>query len=171
MSLDVTHASVSDPTLPEKHGGDLGVAGPARAPVRAWLRLLSCAMAIDKRLRAMLAAEHQTTLPRFDVLAALERASNGLTKSELSAALLVSNGNVTGLVQSLSREGLVRAVPARDDKRAQIVTLTPAGRTVFQRQAAAHHALVERLLAGLSPAELKMLHDVLGHLKASVASA
>jgi DNA-binding MarR family transcriptional regulator len=171
MSLDVPSDAHPGDCLPEKHGGDLGLVGPALGPVRAWLRLLTCAMAIDKRLRTMLAAEHQTTLPRFDVLAALDRAPAGLTMSDLSSALLVSNGNVTALVQALTRDGLVATAPAPSDRRAQIVTLTRAGRAAFARQSQAHHALVARLLGGLAPLDLSALHALLGRVKASVAAA
>jgi DNA-binding MarR family transcriptional regulator len=171
MSLDSPHMAAVDDALPEKHGGDLGPPGAQREQVRLWLRLLSCAMAVDKRLRAALAAGHGTTLPRFDILAALARSPDGLTMSALSDALLVSNGNVTGLVRPLARDGLVATATAADDRRAQIVTLTPAGRRAFDAQARSHHQLIGRLFAQLTPSETQALHGLLGQLKASVAAA
>jgi DNA-binding MarR family transcriptional regulator len=171
MSLGAPGSAAVEEDLPEKHGGDLGRAGAQREQVRLWLRLLSCAMAVDKRLRAMLAAEHATTLPRFDILAALARAPGGLTMSELSAALLVSNGNVTALVRALARDGLVACATGNADRRVQLVTLTASGRRAFEAQALAHHALIGRLFAQLTPADTQALHALLGRLKASVAAA
>lgn len=159
-------------TLLEKHEGDL--AEESRDQLRLWLRLLSCAMVVDKRLRAMLATEFDTTLPRFDVLAALERAGSrgedGLTMGQLSRALLVSNGNVTALVQTLVREGAVETLPSPTDRRASVVRLTPAGAEGFAAQAARHHGMIEALFAGLSPADSKALYRLLGRLKASIAA-
>ena len=131
--------------LREKHDGALD----PRANVRLWLRLLSCAMTIEKRLKRRLGDRFATTLPRFDVLAALDRHPDGMTMGALSRALLVSNGNVTAVVQTLVRDGqaALRASPA--DRRASIVALTPAGRSAFIAMAAAHHDWIDDWLAGL----------------------
>lgn len=153
--------------LPEKHGGDLA----GRLSLRVWLRLLSCASAIEKRVRQGLAAEFGTTLPRFDVLAALERRPDGMTMGELSRALLVSNGNVTAIVRALAGDGLVRAGPEAGDRRASRVRLTPAGAARFAAMAGAHHQWVEDLLAGLAAPEREALYRGLGGLKQSIAAA
>ena len=87
----------------EKHDGALA----DRSSVRLWLRLLSCTMAIEKDVQRRFAARG-ATLARFDVLAALDRHRQGMTMGALSRALLVSNGNVTQLVQKLAKDGLVR---------------------------------------------------------------
>lgn len=153
--------------IPEKHGGDLA----GHSSLRLWLRLLSCAMAIEKRVRQGLAAEFGTTLPRFDVLAALERRAEGMTMGQLSRALLVSNGNVTAVVRALAAEGLVTAEPVASDRRASRVRLTPQGRARFAAMAAAHHQWVEDLLAGVAPAVREELYRNLGRLKQSIAAA
>lgn len=145
------------------------VAPPATDPVRLWLRLLSCATVVEKRLRRDMAEGHGSTLPRFDVLAALERAPDGLTLSALGRALLVSNGNVTGLVRTLAAEGFLTLAPAPGDKRASIATLTAAGRAHFATMAAAHRARIEAMFAGLSADESATLHAALGRLKQSIA--
>lgn len=150
----------------EKHDGALG----DHADVRLWLRLLSCTMAIEKSVQRVL-GERGTTLPRFDVMAALERSKHGLTMGALSQALLVSNGNVTQLVQKLAADGLVQVAPEPRDRRVSRVRLTPAGRTHFAELAAVHHDRIDGLFAALSGEEHDQLYAALGALKTSIASA
>ncbi len=168
-------ATLPDLLIAEKHDGDIApdlAAGSApRDRIRLWLRMLSCTMVIDKQLRALLQAEFGTTLPRFDVLAALDRAPDGLSMGQLSRALLVSNGNVTALVQALVRDGLIESLPSPTDRRAAVVRLTPAGSAAFRAQAARHHALVGALLGGLDRHEADRLYQLLGRVKASIAAA
>jgi DNA-binding MarR family transcriptional regulator len=161
--------------LAEKHDGEFARAADRRAQLRLWLRMLSCTMVVDKRLRTMLATEFATTLPRFDVLAALDRAAGsalgGLTMGQLSRALLVTNGNVTALVQTLRRDGLVETLPSRTDRRASIVRLTAAGARAFRAQAQRHHGTIAQLFDGLGPRETEALYQLLGHLKTSIAAS
>ncbi len=156
--------------LLEKHDGLLA-SGAAADDLRLWLRMLSVSMLVEKRLRAMFQAEFATTLPRFDVLAALDRAPDGLTMGGLSRQLLVSNGNVTALVQALARDGLVETVQSDTDRRASVVRLTAAGRAAFEAQAGRHHELVARMFAGLSAGEVRATHGLLGRLKQSLAES
>ena len=151
----------------EKHDGALD----DRTSVRIWLRMLSCTMTIEKLVQRRLGAEFGSTLPRFDILAALDRAAEGVTMSALSRALLVSNGNVTAIVQSLLRDGHVRTSPHPTDGRSSVVRLTPTGRRHFEAMAAAHHAWIEDLLSSLDAAEREGLYASLGHLKASLGEA
>ena len=158
--------------LREKHDG--AVSGTldndrGRANVRLWLRLLSCAMVVEKRLKRRFADQFKTTLPRFDVLAALDRHPDGMTMGALSKSLLVSNGNVTALVQILVRDGLVTLVALPGDRRTTIVALTPAGRTRFATLAAAHHDWIDKWLGGLDGHERTSLYGLLGKLKDSIA--
>ncbi len=148
----------------EKHDGALA----DRSSVRLWLRLLSCTMAIEKQVQRRFAARG-ATLARFDVLAALDRHPEGMTMGALSRALLVSNGNVTQLVQKLGRDGLVRIAPSPADRRASIVRLTPRGRNEFAGLAAAHHDWIDALLAGMDGEARESLYSVLGELKRSIA--
>ena len=152
--------------IAEKHDGALG----DHANVRLWLRLLSCTMAIEKSARRVL-AERGTTLPRFDVMAALERMPDGMTMGALSHALLVSNGNVTQLVRKLSDEGMVQAAPDPLDRRVSRVRLTAEGRAHFAELAAAHHDHIDALFAALDDADHTRLYAALGALKTSIASA
>lgn len=153
-------------TFAEKHDGALG----DHADVRLWLRLLSCTMTIEKSVQRVL-AQRGTTLPRFDVMAALERAPDGLTMGELSQALLVSNGNVTQLVQKLAADDLVRVAPDPRDRRVSRVRLTATGRAHFAELAAAHHDRIDALFGALDGEDHARLYAALGALKISIASA
>jgi DNA-binding MarR family transcriptional regulator len=150
----------------EKHDGELA----DRSSVRLWLRLLSCATVIEKRVKRRLTEQFDATLPRFDVMAQLDRADDGMTMGALSSALLVSNGNVTGVVQVLARDGLVALTPSPTDGRVSIARLTDEGRRQFAAMAAAHHDWIEAMLAALSPAEQDALYALLGKLKQSIAA-
>ena len=122
--------------------------------LRAWLRLLSAHERIERRLREELRL-HDSTLPRFDVLAALDRHRDGLRMSELSAKLKVSNGNVTGIVDRLAEEGLVERVPVPGDRRAMTARLTGRGAQVFAEQAAQHEGWIDAMFAELSADEAR----------------
>jgi len=152
-------------SLIEKHDGDLD----PQMSVRLWLRLLSATMVVEKRIRRRFADQFGTTLPRFDILAALDRRGDGMTMSELSRALLVSNGNVTALVQTLTRDGYVWAAPSKTDGRVSVVVLTDAGRAHFDTMADAHRDWIEAMFGGLSGSQRTRLYDLLGQVKASLA--
>ena len=98
------------------------------AELRLWLRLLTCTTLIESDIRQRLRTEFDVTLPRFDLMAQLDKAPNGMTLGELSQRMMVSNGNVTGLVERLVSLNLVERKPAPNDRRAMIVTLTLEGR-------------------------------------------
>lgn len=153
------------PAIREKHDG----LGADRSSVRLWLRLLSCTMAIEKTVKRRLADHYGTTLARFDVLAALERAGDGLTMSELSRALLVSNGNATQLVQKLVGDGLVAIERNPADRRSSIVRLTEPGAVHFAELAQAHRRWIKGLFAGVGAPDRERLYDSLGVLKQSIA--
>lgn len=148
----------------EKHDGALA----DRSSVRLWLRLLSCTMAIEKDVQRRFAGRG-ATLARFDVLAALDRQRQGMTMGALSRALLVSNGNVTQLVQKLARDGLVRMTTSPTDRRASIVRLTARGRADFAGLAAAHHDWIDALLADMDAGRRENLYQALGDLKRAIA--
>lgn len=153
-------------TLREKHDGSLA----GRTDVRVWLRLLSCSTIIEKRLRRRFADRFGTTLPRFDVLATVERSPDGVTMGELSRALLVSNGNITSLVRQLEADGLVATRPAAGDARSSIVALTDRGRAEFGELAVAHHQWIEGMFAEMSHADKLSLYELLAALKDSIGA-
>ena len=147
----------------------------SRAELRLWLRLLKCTNLIESRIRGLLREDFASTLPRFDMLAQLEATSaespQGLTMSELSRRLMVSNGNLTGLTHRMVRENMVSRVTSRHDRRTQRVKLTPVGRRAFAAMARGHHAWVRAMFSGLSPAEVRQLHLLIGNLKDSVQAS
>lgn len=138
--------------------------------LRLWLRLLTCATLIEGEIRTRLRRDFDTTLPRFDLMAALDRAG-GMTLGEVSRRMMVSNGNVTGLAARLEAEGLVERRARPGDRRTVLLRLTPKGKREFARQSAAHEAWVADLLGGLEEAERAALFRLLGRAKLSVRAA
>lgn len=138
--------------------------------LRLWLRMLATTNLIEARVRRLLHERFATTLPRFDLLAQLERAPAGLKMGELSRRMMVTGGNVTGVTDMLEREGLVVRAPDPADRRALRVRLTPTGRRVFRAMAAEHERWIIDAFAGLTAREASTLADLLGRLKASVRS-
>ena len=133
--------------------------------LRTWIRMLRTTRTIEARLREFLRANHDTTLPRFDVLAALYRAEEGLRMSALSKRLLVSNGNVTGIVDRLVSDDLVKRIDVEQDRRSTLVCLSPKGRASFARMADEHAALVSELFSDLGDRDMEVLADIFGRLK------
>lgn len=136
--------------------------------LRMWVRLLGCAKIIEKRLRRNFQEQFDTTLPRFDVMAALDRAADGLNMGALSKALLVSNGNVTAIVRQLHEQGLVSSQADPEDRRSAIVALTPAGKAQFAALAAAHHQWVREALRDFPRARQEQLLALLTELKSHI---
>jgi DNA-binding MarR family transcriptional regulator len=133
--------------------------------LRLWLRLLSCTSEIEGRIRQSLQSRFDTTLPRFDLMAQLERTSQGLKMSELSQRMMVTGGNVTGITDGLEREGLVIREVDLSDRRVYRVKLTAEGKRLFRRMAAEHEQWVIKLFGPLSPEKKRLLMELLGELK------
>lgn len=142
-----------------------------RTELRLWLRLLTCANMIETEIRQRLRKRFATTLPRFDFMAQLERAPEGMLLGELSRRMMVSNGNLTGLVERLVQEQLVERLVSETDRRAAIVRLTPRGRAVFAEMAVEHSEWIAELLGDLDSKEQDALWLELGALKSSVLRA
>ncbi len=139
--------------------------------LRLWLRLLATSNLIEVEIRKRLRERFATTLPRFDLLAQLERVEDGLLLGDLSRRMMVSNGNVTGLVERLVQSGLIERNVFEADRRAVRVRLTDKGRRVFAEMASAHAGWIAELFAGLSDTEQQALWSRLGDLKGSVLDA
>jgi DNA-binding MarR family transcriptional regulator len=137
--------------------------------LRLWLRLLTCTMLIENRIRAKLRERFATTLPRFDLMAQLERNPEGLRMGELSRRLMVTGGNVTGITSALVAEGLVERRAIVGDRRAHAIRLTFAGRRAFDAMATAHEQWVEAMVADLSAADRERLFALLGKLKTTIS--
>ena len=137
--------------------------------LRLWLRLLTCSNLIEGHLRSQLRIEFASTLPRFDLLSQLDREPKGLTMGELSQRMMVSGGNVTGLVTQLRDAGLVTKVAHPDSGRTFIVKLTPQGRRHFAAMARAHERWVMDMFDDVSVRDVQQLMRLLSKLKQSVS--
>jgi DNA-binding MarR family transcriptional regulator len=133
--------------------------------LRLWLRLLTCAQIVEKQVRGRLRERFDTTLPRFDLMAQLERAPDGLKMNELSRRMMVTGGNVTGITDQLVAEGLVERIDVEGDRRAYRVRLTPKGRKMFHEMARQHESWIVEAFAGLSDKDVSTLHRLLGKVK------
>ncbi len=140
------------------------------ASLRLWLRLFSCTTQIESRIRQRLQAKFNTTLPRFDLMAQLERAADGLKMSELSRRMMVTGGNVTGITDGLEKEGLVVREVDAADRRVCRVRLTAEGRRQFRRMAAEHERWVIGLFAPLSPERKEHLAAALADLRRHITA-
>lgn len=136
----------------------------SKARLRLWLKLLKAAKLVEGELRESLRIEFDTTLPRFDVMAALYRAEAGLKMSELSSVLRVSNGNVTGIVDRLVEDGVIIRVPVDNDRRATTVRLTKSGREQFATMAAKHEEWVNAMLGDIPVSQIPDLAQQLDRI-------
>jgi DNA-binding MarR family transcriptional regulator len=154
-------ASDTETRVTSEHAPDL----------RLWLRTLACTNLIENHIRSRLRVEFGITLPRFDLMAQLERSPQGLKMGELSKRMMVTGGNVTGITDQLVTEGLVLREDSPKDRRAYIVKLTPEGRRSFRKMAEAHEKWVVDLFAGIDEKQRGQLYELLAVLKASASCA
>ena len=139
--------------------------------LRLWLRLFTCKELIEAEVRRRLRESFDVTLPRFDLMAQLDRAPKGMTLGELSQRMMVSNGNVTGLVDRMVEQGLVSRRPSPKDRRAQLVSLTGQGRRFFATMARANGDWIGEMFANLSADDIEILMRLLAKTKASARRA
>lgn len=142
----------------------------SKMELRLWLRLLSCSNLISAEIRRRLRADFDVTLPRFDVMAQLHREPDGLRLGDLSRRMMVTNGNITGLIDRLVEEGLVVREADPNDRRATTVRLTRAGSTMFRMMASAHEGWIHELFGALGPAQVETMLEDLEALKLSAAA-
>ncbi|WP_414474578.1 MarR family winged helix-turn-helix transcriptional regulator [Microvirga sp. M2] len=138
-----------------------------RDELRLWLRLLTCSTLIEGEVRRRLRDRFDVTLPRFDLMAQLDKAPDGMTLSDLSKRMMVSNGNLTSLVDRLVASGHLERRVSATDRRAQIINLTPTGRAEFRAMAAEHEAWIAEIFGGLTQREQKDLMRLLARTKLS----
>lgn len=138
--------------------------------LRLWLRLLRATRAVEVELRERLRTEFTVTLPQFDVMAALARQDDGMSMTELSRMLMVSNGNVTGIIDRLAAEKLVLRQAPANDRRSYIVRLTPKGAAHFAAMAKAHETWVDGMLTNIGAVEAETLIQQLEGLASHVRS-
>lgn len=138
--------------------------------LRLWLRMLTCTQLIERNIRSALREKFDTTLPRFDLMAQLERAPAGLKMNELSRRLMVTGGNITGITDQLVNEGLVERMSVEGDRRAYLVRLTQAGRASFEAMAHEHETWITQAFNGLTDKDMAQLHKLLGRVKDSAVA-
>jgi len=145
--------------------------GDHEAELRLWLRLLTCTTLIEGEIRRRLRDTFDLTLPRFDLMAQLDKSPNGMTLGELSQRMMVSNGNVTGLAERLVEQGLLDRRASPTDRRVQIVSLTAEGRRAFRSMARTHEDWIAEIFSGLTATEIDALMGLLAKTKASTRNA
>ena len=148
----------------------LGEQSRGKQSLRLWLRLLACENLVEHTVRARLRVDFEITLPQFDVLSELERVGHKMTMSELSRELMVSNGNVTGVIDRLEKSGFVTRTRAEHDRRVQYIDLTDRGRKEWEGMAASHECWLDDLLAGLTIDDMADLQALLIKTRDSVSS-
>jgi DNA-binding MarR family transcriptional regulator len=137
------------------------VSRASKSRLRTWLKILKTSNLIEKQIKEKLRDEHNTTLPRFDVMSALYRSSSGLKMNEISGVLKVSNGNITGIRDRLVKEGHVLRVAIEGDRRSNLVKLTNKGIRQFEEYAGAHEAWINVMLKNISEQNSHVLIDLL----------
>ena len=161
----MTPAQPPERSLGDEHDAESRASEAHHESLRLWLRLFTCTLLIERRVRGKLRDEFAISLPRFDLMAQLQRFPRGLKMRELSERLMVTGGNVTGITDQLVAEGLVERRSIPEDRRAYAVRLTTKGRRTFDAMAAAHERWVIEMLAGLSSSERNRLYALLGRVK------
>src|SRR3954467_15684154 len=146
---------------PEEHGDEL----------RLWLRLLTCANLIEGEVRSRLRERFDVTLPRFDLMAQLDKAPEGMTLSDVSRRMMVSNGNVTGLVERLVESGHLDRRTSDQDRRVQVIRLTKLGRADFRKMAAEHETWIAEMFADVGDKDVRELMRLLAKTKTSARKA
>jgi DNA-binding MarR family transcriptional regulator len=144
--------------------------GDNHASLKLWLRMLSCTTLIETEIRSRLRLEFGTTLPRFDLMAQLDRHPEGLRMGELSKRMMVTSGNVTGIANQLEQEGLIAREAVAGDGRAYTLKLTPAGKRAFGRMAASHEGWIIELMGGLDGQERAALLALLSTMKRGLSA-
>ena len=139
--------------------------------LRLWLRLLTCTNLIEGEVRRRLRERFDVTLPRFDLMAQLDKAPDGMTLSDISKRMMVSNGNVTGLVERLVESGHLDRRTSETDRRVQVIRLTRAGRAEFRKMASEHELWIASIFADLSAKDVQDLMRLLGKTKVSARNA
>ena len=144
------------------------VADDDHRALKLWLRLLTCGNLVESRVRSRLRADFDCTLPRFDLLAQLDRHPEGLKMGELSQRLMVTGGNITGITDQLETDGWVERAGVENDRRAWRVRLTARGKKAFRQMASIHEGWIVELFDGWPERDQQTLFRLLGKLKESI---
>jgi DNA-binding MarR family transcriptional regulator len=138
-----------------------------RNELRAWFRLLLIHKAISRKISARFRSEFKISTARFDTLAQLNAAGGEMTMGELSEQLMVTSGNVTGVIDGMAADKLVVRRPHQTDRRSIVIAMTPAGRSLFTKVRAALSKWMGEAMTDMNDAELAQLIKLFGKLKHS----
>ena len=143
----------------------------SKQSLRMWLGLLACESIVEQHIRTKLRREYNITLPQFDVLAKLEYIGKLLSMTELSKQLMVSNGNVTGLIDRLARDAYVKRTPSKDDRRVQLIKLTDKGIKSFKEMAKLHERWIVELFDEMPVTDIEQLTVLLAKSVATLKAS
>lgn len=168
----MVRTSKKTPPIALVAGSDLETRGSDKrhGDLRLWLRILTIHKLVNNEVRRRLREQFDMSLSRFDLLAQLDGRSDGLRMGELSKRLMVTTGNITGLVDELESEGLVARLPDPTNRRASLAAMTAKGRKLFAAAAKANESWIAELFSGLTAAEKSVMFDMLGRQKADIAA-
>jgi len=138
--------------------------------LRLWLRIVACTQMVEQEVRFMLREKFAMTLPRFELLAALDRVPDGLNMGELSRWLMVTKGNITGIAERLSEDGFIKRQPTPTDRRSFVVTLTPKGRKLFKEMETEYERLLDQVFEEVSIDDFDSFTGVLAKVKEVIDS-
>lgn len=138
--------------------------------LRLWLRIVACTQMVEQEIRVMLRERFAMTLPRFELLAALDRVPDGLTMGELSRWLMVTKGNITGIAERLSEDGFIKRQPTPTDRRSFVVTLTPKGRKLFKEMETEYERFLDGIFAEVTIDDFDSFTGVLARVKEAIES-
>jgi len=137
--------------------------------LQLWLRILTIHKLVNNEVRRRLREKFDMSLSRFDLLAQLDGAAEGMRMGELSKRLMVTTGNITGLTDELEADGLVERLADPTNRRASLVRMTAKGRKAFAAAAKTNETWIEEMFAGITPADKAQLFEILGRQKETLA--
>ena len=132
----------------------------------AWLYMMRVSNKIHRSSADRL-AEYGLTAAQFDVLAHLS-VKGGISQQALSERLLVTKGNVVGLIDRMERRGLLSRCNHPEDRRLNLLNLTEEGKELAARVVPAHEEFIQQQMQGLSAEEQRTLHVLLRDLDRSL---
>ncbi len=139
-----------------------------RADLQLWVRLLACAHGAEQRVKNRIKENFGLNQTQFNLLSQLDRAPDGIRMGEIARRTVVTGSNVTAVVDDLQQRGLVTREVAKGDRRATVIRLTPAGRSLFAEIAPVHAGWIEEIFAGLAETEKRDLVQRLDGLKTAM---
>lgn len=159
---------VPDKTLYECIAEDLD---PDEHSMHAWLALLRCFSDVERALMRHFAQKFNSSLPRYDVLTALALFRDGLTMGELAHKLMVTKGNITGVIRRLTHDQLVRKITSKSDRRIQRVTITPDGRKLWIKMQCDYETIVGTMMSELPDKQADSLVRTLERARVAIERA